>query len=81
MSKEVFKIEVKRQTHKFNILGSEFNMNHENVNLATINFISMINLQGKPYWEEMKRQGIIVTKNLFEFLEEKLCGIKPLNKN
>jgi len=58
------------QKAKYNILGDEFEIDgYQDPTIAII--ISSINIMGKPFYDDLKKQGIHLPEEINEFLQEK----------
>jgi hypothetical protein len=68
-------------TRKFHVLGEDFELSNNHGfegNLAII--ISTLNVLGRPFWEELKKQNIYLPDELKDFIEERLVIIDRDNK-
>jgi len=56
--------------HKYYILGEYYNTSYSDVNLSII--ISSLNILGRPYYNEITKNGIFFDEKLDEFIQLRL---------
>jgi hypothetical protein len=74
-------IGVTSYTRKFHVLGEDFELSNNygfDSNLVII--ISTLNVLGRPFWEELKKQNVYLPDELKDFIEERLVIIDRDNK-
>lgn len=66
-------IGVTSYTRKFHVLGEDFDLSDNygfDSNLVVI--ISTLNVLGRPFWEELKKQNVYLPDELKDFIEKRL---------
>lgn len=67
------------QKAKYNILGEEFEIDGYQDTTITI-IISSINIMGKPFYDDLKKQGIHLPEEIDNFLQNKFRILERDNK-
>ena len=60
-------------TRKFHVLGEDFDLsNNSEFDSNLVIIISTLNVLGRPFWEELKKQNVYLPIELKDFIEERL---------
>ncbi len=63
-------------TTTYIILGEEFKAKSYYIDLPVANVIATLNVLGKPYWDELKKQGPGLDYDMIEFIENRIKVIE-----
>ncbi len=63
-------------TTTYIILGEEFKAKSYYIDLPVANVIATLNVLGKPYWDELKKQGHGLDYDMIEFIENRIKVIE-----
>ena len=63
-------------TTPYIILGEEFKAKSYYIDLPVANVIATLNVLGKPYWDELKKQGPGLDYDMIEFIENRIKVIE-----
>jgi hypothetical protein len=68
-------------TRKFHVLGEDFDLsNNSGFDSNLVIIISTLNVLGRPFWEELKKQNVYLPEELKDFIEERLVILDRDNK-
>lgn len=60
-------------TRKFHVLGEDFDLsNNSGFDSNLVIIISTLNVLGRPFWEELKKQNVYLPDELKDFIEKRL---------
>ncbi len=67
------KLNVTSYTRKFHVLGEDFELtNNYGFDSNLVIIISTLNVLGRPFWEELKKQNVYLPDELKDFIEKRL---------